>query len=123
MAKTLRKGFTMEYRIHEVSSIKVVESGDYQGNKYGGSVQLKAITIEQVEGEYGLEEREMIMLFKIPTDDKKLRSFNEWLRKFDVDKQPLQIVGGIPRDSGKDSYQVTSFLNSDEIIQLNTTSK
>ncbi len=120
MAKILKRGFSMEYRILEVSSQKVVESGEYQGNKYTGSVQIKAITIEQVEGEYGLEEKEMIVLFKIPTPDDKLRSFNEWLRKYDFDKEPLHIVGGIPRDSGKDSYQVTSYLNSDEVIQLNT---
>ncbi len=109
MSHLIETGFLTQYTIVKMRSIKVTESGEINGNKYGASVKVKSVNVSQVDDEkYGLVEKESIMEFKVPCEDSELRDFNFFLRGLQKDNKPLVITGTIPRDAGKDSYVVTS---------------
>lgn len=124
MADLIEKGFEMVYSIHLIRSLKVVEGGDYQGNKYNASVQFKAINVERVDDEkLGLNDKETIISFKIPCEDKDLKRFNSWLRGLDTTNKPLIVKGGLPRDAGKDTFTVTSYQSALELMVMNGSPK
>lgn len=117
MSKLIETGFLTEYTVAKIRSIKVTPSGDMNGNKYGASVKLKAVNVSQEDDEkYGLVEKESIMEFKIPCDDKDLRNFNVFLRGLQKENKALVLSASLPRDAGKDSFTVTSYETAVEIM-------
>ena len=117
MSQLIETGFNMNYEVLHIRSIKVTPSGDMNGNKYGASVKVKTVNVSKEEDEkFGLIEKETIMEFKIPCDDSQLRDFNIFLRGLQKSNTPLTFAGTPPRDSGKDSYTVTSYENASELM-------
>lgn len=123
MANIIKQGFVTKYEIREISSIKVTESGEYEGKKYSGSVQFKSQITEQIENEYGLTDKENVFIFRINSDDTDLKIFNTWLRSLDLHAKPLVLSCSLPILQGKDTYTLTSLLNSKEVMQMNANSK
>lgn len=127
MAQMAQKGYTVEYRIHELRSIKPVQHGEMKDSstgdkiKYGSSVQFRTYNIEQVEDDVvGLVDRETTLVFKIPTvSDAEAKILNTWLRSLDVDKNPLLIVGTLPKLVDRDTYQVTCSLSVKDLMSVN----
>ena len=115
----IETGFVPTYEVKNIRSIKAVNSGEYQGNKFNASIQFKAVNVEQVEDpELGLTERETIMIFKVPCEDKNLKKFNNFLRQMQKNHESLILTASLPRDAGKDSYQVTSFETAEQIMEM-----
>ena len=122
MAELVERGFITEYTIAKMRSIKVTESGDFNGKKYEGSVKVKAVNVMQEDDDkYGLVEKEQIIEFRIPCADKDLRAFNSFLRKLQKENKPLKLTGNLPSDGGKDTFLVTSYLSAGEIMTTATT--
>ena len=120
MSQLIETGFKMNYEVLHIRSIKVTPSGDMNGNKYGASVKVKTVNVSQEDDEkYGLIEKETIMEFKIPCEDDQLRDFNLFLRSMQKSNVPLKFTGTAPRDSGKDSFTVTSNETATEIMAKN----
>ncbi len=118
MSQLVETGFEMNYKVLNIRSIKVTPSGEMNGNKYGASVKVKTVNVSQEDDEkYGLVEKETIIEFKIPCDDDQLRDFNNFLRGLQKANTPLTFTGTAPRDSGKDSYTVTSNENASQIMR------
>jgi len=117
MGQLVETGFTTQYTVSKIRSIKVTESGDMNGMKYSSSVKLKCINVEQTEDkDLGLIEKEFIIEFKVPCDDRNLKKFNLYLRELQKANSPLVLHGTLPRDAGKDTYTVTSYLTAEEIM-------
>jgi len=124
MSQVIEKGYEVGYSIKVIRSIKVTPAGDYNGKKYTSSLKIKTVNIVQVDDEeYGLVEREQIMEFKIPTDDSKLRIFNQFLRDMQKSNTPLDLIGLLPNQAGKDTYTVTSLEDASEIMARYTDKK
>lgn len=122
MSQLIETGFETVYTVQKMRSIKVTPSGDMNGNKYGASVKIKAVNVSQEDDEkYGLIEKESIMEFKVPCDDKELKTFNVFLRGLQKANTPLVLIGTLPRDAGKDSYTVTSYDNAETLMAKNKT--
>lgn len=120
----IETGFVPTYEVRNIRSIKAVSSGEYQGNKFNASIQFKSINVEQVEDpDIGLTERETIVIFKIPCEDRNLKKFNNFLRELQKKKEHLVVFGSLPRDAGKDTYQVTSYQTAEEIMESYTGKK
>lgn len=120
MSELIKKGFAMKYEVYEIGSVKVVQSGEFQGNKYNSSVQFKATNVEQVvDDKLGTVDKEFIFSFKIYCEDDLLKKFNLWLRSLDTNSKPLVLTGSLPISQGKDTFTVTSYLNAREIMTLN----
>ncbi|MDD5406044.1 MAG: hypothetical protein PHE73_03765 [Sulfurovaceae bacterium] len=120
MAVLIKKGFDMKYEVHEIGSVKVVQSGEFQGNKYNSSVQFKAINVEQnIDPDLGIVDKEYIFSFKVYCKDEDLKQFNSWLRSLDTKTKPLVLTGTLPISQGKDTFSVTSYLNANDIMTLN----
>ncbi|MGW8169478.1 MAG: hypothetical protein ACWGHH_05695 [Sulfurovaceae bacterium] len=123
----LEKGFEMKYSVYSIRSVKVVEGGNFQGKdgtvKYGSSLKLRTLNIEQFEDDsLGLIDKEIIVEFNVPAPDTTpadLKKFNIWARSLDLKNKPLLISGALPKSTGKDTYEVKSFLNVAEIMTLN----
>jgi len=114
----IETGFIPTYEVKKIRSIKAVTSGEYQGNKFNASIQFKSVNLEQVDDpELGPVEKETILIFKIPCEDKNLKKFNAFLRDMQKRKEILVIYGSLPRDAGKDTYQVTSYQTAEEIME------
>jgi len=117
MSQLIETGFKTLYTVEKIRSIKVTPAGDYNGKGYDASVKVKSINIIQEDDEkYGLIEKENIMEFKIPCADKDLKKFNVFLRDLQKANKPLELSASIPRDAGKDSYTVTSYVTAAEIM-------
>jgi len=113
----IETGFVPTYEVKNIRSIKAVTSGEYQGNKYDASVQFKSVNLEQVEDpDMGLIEKETIVIFKVPCEDRNIKKFNLYLRSLQKNKKSLIIYGSLPRDAGKDTYQVISYQTAEEIM-------
>ncbi len=124
MSQVIEKGYEVGYSIKVIRSIKVTPAGDFNGQKYASSVKIKTVNIVQEDDEkYGLVEREQIMEFKIPTDDTKLRTFNQFLRDMQKSNTPLDLIGSMPNQAGKDTYTVTSYEDASEIMARYTDKK
>ena len=124
MSQLIESGFKLEYTISKMRSIKITQSGNMNGNAYGASVKVKAINIIQEDDkDLGLMEKENIMEFKIPCDDKNLKKFNIFLRTLQKANKPLALSGTLPRDAGKDSYTVTSYATAEEIMANHLSNK
>ena len=126
MSELIESGYAIIFNISNIRSIKVTPSGDVNGTKYKGSVKFKSVNIEQEDTpDYGLTERETVIEFKIPGEDKDLRIFNQFLRDLQKANKPLALSGSIPRQSQgqRDSYTVTSYQTCVEIVALHTTPK
>ncbi len=118
MSILLDNGFNISYEIKKIRSIKVVPSGDFQGNKYSGSVQFTTWNLEQVENdEYGFVDNEVNLVFRVPCEDKNLKKFNLFLREKVKNGEVFYILGGIPRSVGKGVYQVSSLETAEEIMK------
>lgn len=125
------KGFSVEYRIHEIRSIKLVTAGEMKDKdtgksiSYDASVQFKTFNIDQVNDEkLGLTDRETTLIFKILLEnDNEIKALNNWLRAFDTSTNPLIVVGSIPKLSDRDTYIVTSSLSAKELMSLNSKQK
>ncbi len=114
----LENGFSISYEIKRIRSIKVVPSGDFNGNKYTGSIQFTTWNLEQIEDdELGIIDKETNLIFRIPCEDKDLKKFNLFLREKIKNGEVLNIFAGIPRPTGKDTYQVGSFETAEEIMK------
>ena len=121
MSQLVETGFKMNYEVLNMRSIKVTPSGDMNGNKYGASVKIKTVNVVQEDDEkFGLVEKETIMEFKIPCEDKQLKEFNLFLRGLQKVNTPLVFTGTTPRDSGKDSYTVTSYEDATQLMSKYT---
>jgi len=119
MSVLIERGFDIDYTIHKIHSIKVVRSGNFQGNKYSSNVQFKSINVEQFDNEDGPVDKDIILIFKIPCEEKDLKIFNDFLRKLDTATNPLLLKGSLPFSNGKDTYLVNSRLNALDIMSLN----
>ena len=115
----IESGFLALYQVKNIRSIKGVNSGEFQGNAYKASVQLKSVNVDQVDDEeMGLVERETILVIKVPCEDSQIKEFNNWLRKQQKENKPIMISGSIPRDIGKDSFSVTSQFSASEMMSI-----
>ena len=114
----IETGYKLDYTISKMRSIKITEAGDFEGKKYSASVKIKSINVMQEENEdYGLVEKETIIEFKFPCENKQLKSFNIFLRGLQKANKPLTFKGAIPRDAGKDTYTVTCLSSIAEITK------
>jgi len=111
-------GFTTQYTVNTVTSIKPTPSGSVNGQKYDASVKLRSSMIELKNDEtLGLVEKEVNIEFNIPCDDKNLRDFNMWLRKKQKDNTPITITAGLPFAGDSKSILVTkSYLTGEEMM-------
>jgi len=111
-------GFTTQYIVNKVTSIKPTASGAVNGQKYDASVKVRSSMIELKNDEFlGLVEKETNIEFNIPCDDKNLRDFNTWLRKQQKDNTPIIITAGLPYSGDSKSVLVTkSYLTGEEMM-------
>lgn len=117
MSQLVETGFITQYSIINIRSIKVTESGDMNGTKYGGSVKVKSINVSQEDDDkFGLVEKETILEFRIPCDDSKLKDFNLFLRQLQKERRVLTVSGTLPRDAGKDTFTVTTLETADQLM-------
>ena len=113
----IEKGFAVDYTIENIRSIKPGKSGEYEGNKYSASVKFKSINIEEVEDEeLGLIDKEVILEMKVPCEDKDLKVLNNMFRNLQREKIKFSLSGSLPRQSGKDLYNSTSYENGVELM-------
>ena len=123
MSTPIETGFKANYEVLIARSIKVTPSGDMNGSPYSGSVKFKVVNINQEDDkEYGLIEKETVIEFKIPGEDKDLRKFNQFLRAEQKANRPLVLTGSIPRQAQgtRDVYTVTSVQTCAEILAAYT---
>ena len=121
MSKILKQGFISRYEIHDISSIKIIASGEFENKAYSASLQFKSSVIEQVDDEkFGLIDKEQTYIFKIYSDDSELKAFNTWLRSLDLSKKALILNCTAPILQAKDVYTLTSLHNSADVMLLNS---
>ena len=107
----------MNYTIENIRSIKPGKSGEYEGTKYSASVKFKTINIEEVEDEeLGLVDKEVILEMKVPCEDKDLKVLNNMFRNLQREKIKFSLSATLPRQSGKDLYNSTSYENGVELM-------
>ena len=113
----IEKGYEVNYTIENIRSVKPQRGGEVEGNKYGASLKFKSINIEEVEDDdLGLVDKEVILEFKIPCEEKDLKVVNNVFRELQKSKMKFNINGSLPRQSGKDTYTATSYENGMEIV-------
>lgn len=115
----IESGFLTSYQVKHIRSIKGVNSGEFQGNAYKASVQLKTVNVDQVDDEeMGLVERENILVIKVPCEDSQIKEFNLWLREQQKQNKVITVYGSLPRDIGKDTFSITSQLSASEMMAI-----
>ncbi|MDD3602345.1 MAG: hypothetical protein PHZ17_03400 [Sulfurovum sp.] len=113
----MEMGFKMNIMVQNIRSIKGVASGDFNGKAFKASVQIKCINIDEIDDPLmGIVEKETILLIKVPCDDMDIKPFNNYLRDLQKSNKPFIVDGNIPREAGKDTYQVTSLLTARQIM-------
>ena len=116
--QTSELGFSVSYKVNQITSIKPTASGDFNGVKYDASVKFRSTNVITVEDpEFGLKDVETNIEFSIPCDDKDLRRLNNHLRSLSKEHKPIIIHGNIPtRNDNKSIYSVKSMQTGREVM-------
>ena len=111
-------GFTTQYTVNHITSIKPTPSGVVNGSPYDASVKLRSSMVELKNDEkLGLVEKETNIEFNISCEDGNLRDFNTWLRKQQKENKPVIITAGLPYSGDSKSILVTkAYLTGEEMM-------
>lgn len=119
----ISQGFTTNYAINKVGTIKPGGAGSMNGNPYKASVKFRSQNIvERENAKVGLQEVETNIEFKIPCEsDSQASLVSEAVRKLRDSGVTFTISGDLPitHEDGKkkDVATVTSFDNGSEFLK------
>lgn len=119
----ISQGFTTQYAINKVGTIKPGGSGSMNGNAYNASVKFRSQNIvEREDKQVGLKEVETNIEFKIPCEsDSQASLVSEAVRKLREAGVTFTISGDLPityqNGQKMDVATVTSFDNGTEFLK------
>jgi len=125
MQETTNLGFTVAYKVDQITAIKPTESGEYQGRTYDASMKFRSTNlVTKDDPELGLIDIETHIEFSIPCNDRDLKKLNQYLRNLMKTKKSITIYGGIAsRNDNKSIYSVKSLMTGQEIMSTTEESK
>ena len=123
--ETTNLGFTVAYKVDQITAIKPSPSGEYQGRNYEASVKFRSTNlVTKDDPELGLIDVETHIEFSIPCADRDLRKLNLYLRNLSKEHKSITIYGGIAsRNDNKSIYSVKSLATGQEIMTTTEQSK